>query len=121
MIVCTTPTVGGHEVVETIGLISSETVLGLNIVKDFLTSITDKIGGRSSTLEGALQSARERAIHELVVQCEKLQGNAIVDVDLDISEISAQNKSMLIVVATGTAVVLKRKSMSQGPAASSDD
>ena len=89
-----------------LGILSSECVIGMNILVDFLTSITDVVGGRSKTFQNTLKKAKENVLLELRQQAVDLKANAVIAIKLDYNEISSGGKSMLFVVATGTAVVL---------------
>ncbi|MGQ9556259.1 MAG: beta-phosphoglucomutase family hydrolase [Anaerolineae bacterium] len=48
MIVTTTPNIEGKRIVRHIGLVAGETILGANILRDSLASLTDIVGGRSA-------------------------------------------------------------------------
>lgn len=47
MILSTTPTIEGHPIREYRGVVTGETIIGTNFVKDFFASVRDVIGGRS--------------------------------------------------------------------------
>ena len=70
--------------------------------KDFFAGITDVIGGRSSSYEKVLNKAKRIALEEMQDKASDLGANAVVGVDLDYETVS---KGMLMVVASGTAVV----------------
>ena len=77
--------------------------MGANVVRDFFASITDVVGGRSGAYESKLQDARDTAMAELEDRAHAVGANAVVGVDLDYEVIG---DSMLMVSASGTAVVL---------------
>lgn len=106
MIVTTTPSIEGKKIVEYKGIVSSEVIIGVNLVKDFIASITDIFGGRSGTYENELIRAREEALQELQNRAAMLGANAIVGIDIDY-EVLGANGSMLMVSVTGTAVVVE--------------
>ncbi|RXJ71869.1 hypothetical protein CS022_19070 [Veronia nyctiphanis] len=106
MIVTTTHTVEGKNIVEYCGIVVGETIIGVNVFKDILGSITDIVGGRSETYEKEMSTARSLAMAEMEAHAIKRGGNAIVGVDLDYQTIGSEG-SMLVVSASGTAVVLK--------------
>ncbi|MNW03281.1 hypothetical protein D3C71_1991960 [compost metagenome] len=87
-------------------MVSSESVQGINFVRDFFARFCDFFGGRSQTLESALREAREQATEELKARARQLQADAVVGVDFEISMPSVQG-GMVVVFATGTAVRLK--------------
>lgn len=106
MIVTTTPSIEGQKIVEYKGIVSSEVIVGVNLVKDFIASITDIFGGRSGTYENELIRAREEALQELQNRAAMLGANAVVGIDIDY-EVLGANGSMLMVSVTGTAVVVE--------------
>lgn len=105
MIITTTPTLEGKPIVEYLGLVSGEAILGANIFRDFLAGIRDIVGGRSAAYEEELRKAKDIAITEMVQQARELGANAIVGVDLDYETIQVgSGGGMLMVSASGTAV-----------------
>lgn len=52
MIISTTPTIEGHKIIEYKGIVTGETIIGANFIKDFLAGIRDIVGGRSQSYEG---------------------------------------------------------------------
>ncbi len=105
MIVTTTPSVEGRNIARYCGVIAGEAILGANIFKDLFASVRDIVGGRSGTYERELQKAREIALQELQERAAELGANAVVGVDIDY-EVMGQTNGMLMVSASGTAVVL---------------
>ena len=105
MLVTTTPNVEGKTITRYCGVVAGEAILGANLFKDLFASIRDLVGGRSATYERELQKAREIALQELQDRARELGANAVVGIDLDY-EVIGQNGSMLMVSASGTAVVL---------------
>lgn len=105
MIITTTPTLEGRPIVEYLGLVSGEAILGANIFRDFLAGIRDITGGRSAAYEEELRKAKDIAISEMAQQARELGANAVVGVDLDYETIQVGSRgSMLMVSASGTAV-----------------
>ena len=47
MLLTTTPTIEGRPVVQYLGIVTSESIIGANFVRDFFASIRDVNGGRS--------------------------------------------------------------------------
>lgn len=109
MLVSTTPTIEGKKIVRYLGLVSGQAILGANIFKDFFASIRDIVGGRSAAYEKELRKAQEIAVEEMKEQARALGGNAVVGVDLDYESIGVGSSgNMLMVSASGTAVVLEK-------------
>lgn len=106
-IILTTETAHNLPVSERLDIISAEVVIGMNLFKDIASAFTDTFGGRSKNMQAGLRQAREAALSELRLEAHALGADAVVGVDLDYSEISGGGKSMLFLVATGTAVKLQ--------------
>ncbi len=105
MILTTTPLIEGCPVQKYLGVVTSETIIGANVVRDFMAGIRDFFGGRSGSYEEVLRQAKQEALRELEEEAAKLGANAIVGIDLDYETVGASG-SMLMVVASGTAVVI---------------
>lgn len=106
MILTTTNSIEGKQTVKYLGLVSGDAVLGANIFRDFFASIRDIVGGRSAAYEKELRKAKDIALEEMRGQAKNLGANAIVGIDIDYETIGA-NSSMLMVSASGTAVVIE--------------
>ena len=65
MILSTTPTIEGHPIREYRGVVTGETIIGTNFVKDFFASVRDVIGGRSGSYESTLRQAKNTALREM--------------------------------------------------------
>ena len=98
MLMTTTATIQGREIVEYKGLVFGEVVSGVNIFKDMFSGIRDVIGGRSGAYDEALEEMMKRA--------EKMGANAIIGIDVDY-EVLGEKNGMLMVSVSGTAVVVK--------------
>ena len=105
MIVTTTNVVQGHPVDAYLGVVTGETILGANIMKDVFAGIRDIVGGRSAAYEKELRKAREIAMQEMTADAEDLGANAVIGVDLDYETVAGGN--MLMVTVSGTAVRLR--------------
>ncbi|WP_047446250.1 YbjQ family protein [Alistipes sp. ZOR0009] len=103
MIVSTTPTIEGRQIVEYLGIVTGETVIGANIFRDFMAGIRDIVGGRSSSYEEVLKEAKDTALREVIEDAQRKGANAVVGIDIDYETIG---QSMLMVSVSGTAVRL---------------
>lgn len=106
MIVTTTPNVEGRKVSKYCGVVAGEAIFGANMFKDLFAEIRDLVGGRSGTYERELQRAREIALKELQDRAQELDENAVIGVDIAY-QVLGSGASMLMVSASGTAVVLE--------------
>lgn len=101
MIITTTSVLEGKPVQEYLGIINAQSIIGANIFKDIFAGLRDVFGGRSRTYEKVLEEAKEDALRELTQKAQALGANGILGVDLDFETVGG---SMLMVIATGTAV-----------------
>jgi len=106
MIITTTPSIEGKTIVRYLGIVTSEAVVGANIFRDLFASIRDIVGGRTSAYEGVLRRAKESALKEIQTNAMEMGANAVVGIDLDYETVGS-NGSMLMVTASGTAVVIE--------------
>ena len=106
MIVTTTPSIEGKKVIEYKGIVFGEVISGVDFIKDFAAGLTNFFGGRSGSYEGELIEARESALAEMMKRAANMGANAIVGVDVDY-EVLGQANNMLMVTASGTAVVVE--------------
>lgn len=105
MLMITTPTVEGHKIEHYYGVVSGETIIGANFVRDFMAGVRDFFGGRSNSYEQVLREAKETAMREMAEQASRMGANAVVGIDLDYETVGS-NGSMLMVTCSGTAVRL---------------
>ncbi len=105
MIITTTPTLEGHPIREYKGIVTGETIIGANVLKDFMASLTDFFGGRSGQYEKVLIEAKDTAMSEMMQRAQMMGANAIVGIDIDYETVG-QSGSMLMVSTSGTAVVI---------------
>ena len=106
MIITTTPSVEGRRIVEYRGIVFGEVVSGVNFVRDIAASFSNFFGGRSVSYEEELVQARQNALIELEQRAIDRGANAVVGVDIDYEVLGTDN-GMLMVTASGTAVVVE--------------
>jgi len=106
VIVTTTPSIEGKKIIAYKGVVFGEVISGVDFIKDFAAGLTNFFGGRSGSYEGELIDARNQAMQELERRAGALGANAIVGVDIDY-EVLGQAGNMLMVTASGTAVVVE--------------
>lgn len=106
MIITTTPNIEGKKIVEYKGVIFGEIISGVDFIKDFAAGLTNFFGGRSGSYEGELIQARESAVKEMEKRAQALGANAVIGVDIDY-EVLGQSGNMLMVTASGTAVIIE--------------
>ena len=106
MIVTTTGYIEEKKVEEDKGIVFGEVITGVNILKDFAAGVRNIFGGRSQSYEDELLQAREEALREMEERAAQQGANAVIGVDIDYEVLGADN-GMLMVTASGTAVVVR--------------
>ncbi len=101
MLTVTTDQIEGRRIVEYLGIVSGDAIVGANLFRDFFAGIRDIVGGRAGGYEKALRGAKDAALEDLAEDARALGANAVVGIDLDYETVG---KSMLMVSANGTAV-----------------
>ena len=105
MLLSTTSQIEGSTIRAYKGVVTGETIIGANFLKDIFAGIRDIVGGRSASYEKVLRQAKEIAMNEMVDRAQEMGANAIVGIDIDYETIGTDN-SMLMVATSGTAVVI---------------
>jgi len=100
--------VAGAEIEKELEIITAECAYGMNLFRDFFASVRDIVGGRSGAVQKVLRDARRTVLAELKREALIVKADAVIGVDLDYQELGGA-KSILL-VASGTAVKLKRVS-----------
>ena len=101
MIVTTTSTIQGKEIIEYIDIVNGEAIMGANIVRDLFASVRDVVGGRAGAYESKLKEASDIAMEEMKTFARQKNANAIVGIDVDYEVV---REGMLMVAVSGTAV-----------------
>ena len=103
MLIVTTDGIEGRKIVEYLGIVSGDAIVGANVFRDLFARVRDVVGGRAGGYEQALRGAKDHAMEDMVREAEAAGANAVVAVDLDYEVVG---ESMLMVSANGTAVRL---------------
>jgi len=97
----------GFQILRTIEIVGAECVAGKGPWTEFLAGLSDLIDGRSKELQGVLRDSREICLSDLRSTARTIGANAVIGVRLTYEEVGGKDCSILMVVATGTAVVVK--------------
>lgn len=97
------------QVAERLDVITAEFAVGMNVLTDIFNAWRDFFGGRSKSYQNTLKDARKTVLRELRLEAHRLGADAVLGVNLAYSEISGGGKSMLFMVASGTAVKLDKR------------
>jgi len=108
VIITTTNQIENTPIERYLDVVSTNLVIGTNILSDFAASFTDFFGGYSNSYQNKLRMIYKDAIKSLSDQVLLLGGNALIGLHVDFDEISGKSKSMFMVSAMGTAVKIKK-------------
>lgn len=105
--VFTVSTFDGIKIDKYIKPVTYHVVIGMNFFADFIQSFTDFFGGNSSSYQKRLKEINESVIEGIKNEVKKAGGNCGIDLRIENDEISAKGKSMIMVTAFATAVIIK--------------
>lgn len=103
MIVVTTETIQGRDIVETLGLVRGNTIRARHVGRDIMAGLKTIVGGEIHEYAKLMGEAREQAIDRMVEEAKLLGADGVVNVRFSTSVIIGGAAEML---AYGTAVKL---------------
>jgi uncharacterized protein YbjQ (UPF0145 family) len=112
ILVLTTSSVEGLKIKSYLKPVSAHIVAGTNVFSDFSGALTDVFGGRSTSYQKQLSSLYNEAIEQLKYNAHEIGANCIIGLSIDMDEISGKGKSMFMVNAVGTAVIIEKEERS---------
>lgn len=89
MIITTIETIPGMKIKAHCGLVSGSTVRAKNAIKDIGAGLKNMIGGELKSYTELLSEAREEAINRMIAQAKRLKANAVVNVRIATSSVTA--------------------------------
>lgn len=109
MITTTTSTIPNAEITEILSIVHNRVVLGTNLFSDISAGFSDIFGGKNTAYEKRLAEITNQVIEGLKDKAQKIKADAVIDLKIDVDEISGGNKSMFMVTAVATAVKLNKQ------------
>lgn len=97
-----------YRIVRYCDYISAESVFGVGMFKALLASVSSVAGAESESFQLKIKEAKTKAIYEIKKNAIGLGANAIIGMDIEFSMITGE---MVVIVASGTAVVIEEKTM----------
>jgi len=104
MIIVNTEQIAGMEIVQSLRVVSGNTVQAKHIGKDIVGGLRGLVGGKMKEYEEMFNEAREIAETEMIDRAKKLGADAIVNVRYTTSTIMQGSSEVMVY---GTAVKLK--------------
>jgi len=105
IIVVTTPTVPGYEIVKVLGAVSGITVRTRGVGGKIVAGIEGIFGGEVTAYTSECEKARRESLQRLIENASRMGANAIVGTDFETSDILQGTATTFS--AYGTAVVIK--------------
>ena len=105
MIVVNTDYVLGYKVIQTLGLVTGNTVRAKHLGRDIMAGLKNLIGGELQEYTDMLSEARLESINRMVKEAKKLGADAVINVRFMTSQVTSGAAELL---AYGTAVKLKK-------------
>ncbi len=104
MLILTSPTIQGKEIIKYYGLVAGDALLGANLYKDLFSGVRDVVGGRTSKYEEELTAARNLAMESMIEEAEKEGANAIIGTRITYNNLGGTMGNTIMVTVVGTAV-----------------
>jgi len=109
ILVITTSSLEGLKIIRYIKPVSAHFVVDTEYFGEMAASLNDIFGVHSKIFQKEVSSIYEEAVEKLKVRAFEAGGNCILGMKIDIQEIQGKGKSMFMITATGTAVLLEGK------------
>ena len=104
MLCCTTDTIAGQEVTETLGLVRGASTRTCNVIHDVTEWFRNLVGAELEHYTKLLAEAREQAIERMVADARRLDADAVIGLKITTNHVVAGAAEVL---AYGTAVKLR--------------
>lgn len=105
LIIVTTPTLPGYEIVKVLGPVHGLTVRTRGVGGKIVAGIEGIFGGEVTSYTSECEKARSESLDRLIENAKKMGANAIIGADFETSDIL--NGTATIFSAWGTAVTVK--------------
>jgi uncharacterized protein YbjQ (UPF0145 family) len=104
MLLSTTDTIAGKNIVKHLGLVRGNTIRARSIGRDIMAGLKNVVGGEISEYTKLMAESREQAIDRMSENAKGLGANAIVGIRFSTSEVMQHAAEILVY---GTAVVVE--------------
>lgn len=105
IIVVTTPTISGYEIVRVLGIVHGLTVRTRGVGGKIVAGIEGMFGGEVTSYSSEAEKARRESLARLIDNTRKMGANAVVRADFETSDILQGTATLFS--AYGTAAIIK--------------
>jgi uncharacterized protein YbjQ (UPF0145 family) len=81
--ITTTERFENTEIIEYLSPVIAHVVIGMNVFKDFMTALTDIVGGNSDTYENSLENINNEVLNKLKQKAINLGANCILNLRIE--------------------------------------
>ncbi len=103
MIISTTESIPGKEIIEILGIVKGNTVRAKHVGKDIFAGLKSIVGGEIRAYTELLSEAREQAMDRMILEGQEFNADAIVNMRMTTSSVMQTSSEILVY---GTAVKL---------------
>lgn len=103
MILTTSSTVAGKQIVKTLGIARGNTIRARHVGRDIMAALKTIVGGEIEEYTKMMAESREQSIDRMTAEARAMGANAVVDIRFSTSYIMSGAAEILVY---GTAVVL---------------
>nr|WP_139043530.1 YbjQ family protein [Idiomarina sp. A28L] len=103
MLVVTTETIAGKEIIQTLGIVRGNTIRARHVGRDILAGLRNIVGGELHDYTKLMAESREQSIDRMIDEARSLGADAIVGVRFSTSVVATSAAEILVF---GTAVKL---------------
>jgi uncharacterized protein YbjQ (UPF0145 family) len=104
MLLSTTETICGKNIIKHIGLVCGNTIRAMHIGRDIVAVLQNIVGGEITDYTKMIAESREQALDRMIEQAQKLGANAIVTIRFSTTEVMQGAAEIMVY---GTAVVVE--------------
>jgi len=104
MLISTTETLAGYEIVETIDIVRGSTVRARHVGRDIMAGFKNMVGGEIRSYTELMSDAREQALQRMIADAEHLEADAVVCVRFVTAQVM-QGASELLCYGTAVRIV----------------
>ena len=105
ILVVTTPTIAGYEIIQVLGVVHGLTVRTRGVGGKIIAGIEGIFGGEVTSYSSEAEKARRDSLQRLIDNAAKMGANAVVKTDFETSDILQGTATLFS--AYGTAVIIK--------------
>jgi len=105
VLIVTTPTVSGYEIVKVLGAVSGITVRTRGVGGKIVAGIEGIFGGEVTSYTSECEKARRESLQRLIENAQKVGANAVVGADFETSDILQGSATTFS--SYGTAVIIR--------------